>query len=101
MGAALGVIVPYAIQNVLRGVEISWLFTWSWPWGVLVKPWTAALAALPLALLVRLPTDGTTAEIGSALVYLAGYVVALRLIGLDPSDRAVVAHFRDRAGARP
>ncbi len=101
LGAALGMIVPYAIQNVLRSVEISWLFTWSWPWRALVKPWAAALAALPLALLVRLSTAGTIAEIVSALAYLAGYAVAWRLIGLDPNDRAIVAHFRDKAGVRP
>jgi hypothetical protein len=64
----------------------------------LVKPWAAALAALPLALIVRLSAAGTTFEIVSALVYLAGYAVAWRVIGLDPNDRAVVAHFRGRAG---
>ncbi len=101
LGAALGMIVPYAIQNVLRAVEISWFFTWSWPWGAMVKPWAAALAALPLALLVRLSTAGTTAEILSALVYLAGYAMAWRVIGLDPNDRAVVAHVRGKAGLRP
>ena len=101
LGAALGMIVPYAIQNVLRGVEISWLFPWSWPWRALIKPWAAALAALPLALLVRLTAAGTPGEIVSALVYLAGYLVAWRLIGLDPSDRAIVAHFWGRSGGRP
>jgi len=100
LGAALGMIVPYAIQNVLRAVEISWFFTWSWPWGTMVKPWAAALAAVPLALLVRLSTAGTTAEILSALVYLAGYAMAWRVIGLDPNDRAVVAHIRGKAGVR-
>lgn len=101
LGAALGMIVPYAIQNVLRGVEISWLFPWSWPWRALIKPWAAALAALPLALLVRLTAAGTPGELISAIVYLAGYFVAWRLIGLDPNDRAVVAHFRGRSGGRP
>jgi O-antigen/teichoic acid export membrane protein len=101
LGAALGMIVPYAIQNVLRGVEISWLLPWSWPWRALVKPWAAALAALPPALLVRLSAGGTTGEVTSALVYLAGYVAAWRLIGLDPNDRAVVEFFRTKSGAHP
>jgi O-antigen/teichoic acid export membrane protein len=101
LGAALGMIVPYAIQNVLRGVEVSWLFPWSWPWRPLIKPWGAALSALPPALLVRLTAAGTPGEILSAIVYLAGYFVAWRLIGLDPNDRAVVAHFWSSSGSRP
>ena len=94
LGAALGMVVPYAIQTVLRGVQISWLFDWSWPWHALIKPWVAALAALPLALLVRLSTQGTAGELASGLAYLTGYLITWWLIGLDPSDRAVLAHFR-------
>ena len=101
LGAALGMIVPYAIQNVLRGVVLSWLFPWSWPWGALIKPWAAAFAALAPALLVRLSAAGTAGEVISALVYLAGYFAAWRLIGLDPNDRAVVEFLRTRSGVRP
>ncbi len=90
LGAALGMLVPYAIQGVLRGVEISWLFDWSWPWRALLKPWLAAGAALPLAVIVRLSSTGTPVELAAALVYVAGYLGAWRLIGLEPSDRAVL-----------
>ena len=90
-------LVPYAIQGLLRGAEISWLFNWSWPWRALIKPWTAAIAALPLALLVRLFSSGTAAEFAAGAVYLAGYLGAWRVIGLEPSDRAVLDHlWRDR-----
>ena len=95
-GAALGMVVPYAIQTVLRAMQISWLFNWSWPWHAMIKPWVAALAALPLALLMRLSAQGMVSELASALVYLAGYLAAWRLIGLDPNDQAVFAHFRIR-----
>jgi O-antigen/teichoic acid export membrane protein len=94
MGAALGMVVPYAIQTVLRGVQISWLFNWSWPWHAMIKPWVAALAALPLALLVRLSAQGSAGELSSGLAYLIGYLIAWWVIGLDPNDRAVLAHFR-------
>jgi len=94
VGAALGMVVPYAIQTVLRGLQISWLFNWSWPWHAMIKPWVAALAALPLALLVRLAAQGAAGELSSGLVYLTGYLIAWWAIGLDPSDRAVLAQFR-------
>jgi O-antigen/teichoic acid export membrane protein len=92
LGAAIGMLVPYAIQGVLRGAEISWLFNWSWPWRALVKPWAAAIAALPLALIVRLSAGGAAGELAAAVVYLAGYLTAWRVIGLEPSDRAVLGH---------
>ena len=49
LGAAIGMLVPYTIQGVLRSIEISIIFKWRWPLRALVKPWMAALAALPLA----------------------------------------------------
>lgn len=96
LGAALSMLVPYIIQGVLRGVEISWIFDWQWPWRSLLKPWLAATAALPPALLLRMTARGTPLELAAAAVYLAGYVVAWRLIGLEPSDRDVLAHLLRR-----
>ena len=32
LGAAIGMLVPYTLQGVLRAVEISWVFDWRWPW---------------------------------------------------------------------
>jgi O-antigen/teichoic acid export membrane protein len=92
LGAAIAMLVPYTLQGVLRGIEISWIFSWHWPLGALVKPWLAAIAALPLALVLRLWGSGTWVEVAAAVVYLAGYVLAWRLIGLDPNDREVLAH---------
>jgi hypothetical protein len=80
-------------------VEISYLFDWHWPWRSLVKPWAAALAALPLAFLLRVSIAGAAGEIACASVYLAGYLAAWRVIGLEPSDRAVLAHFWPRRDA--
>ena len=92
LGAAIGMLVPYTIQGVLRGAEISVIFKWRWPLRALVKPWIAALAALPLALLLRLSVAGTAAEVTAGFVYLAGYAAAWRVLGLEANDRAVLAH---------
>jgi O-antigen/teichoic acid export membrane protein len=99
LGAAIAMLVPYTLQGILRGLEISWIFGWRWPFRALVKPWLAALAGLPLALALRLAVHGspTIVEVAAAAVYLAGYVLAWRVIGLDPNDREVLAHlFRKR-----
>ncbi len=92
LGAAIGMLVPYTIQGALRSVEISIIFQWRWPVRALVKPWIAALAGLPLAVLLRASVPGAAAEVGAALIYIAGYLSAWRMLGLEPSDRAVVAH---------
>jgi O-antigen/teichoic acid export membrane protein len=96
-GAALGMLLPYVIQGILRGAEISWIFDWRWPWQALAKPWLAAAAALPLALFVRMGGRGTAPELVAAVVYLAGYAVAWRVIGLDASDREVLRHLFRRS----
>ena len=97
LGAALGMLLPYVIQGVLRGAEISWIFDWRWPVRSLAKPWLAATAALPIALLLRLNASGTAPELGAAAIYLASYGVAWRVIGLDANDREVLRHLFRRA----
>jgi O-antigen/teichoic acid export membrane protein len=99
LGAALGMLVPYGVQGVLRSVEMTWLLGWQWPWRALARPWMAALAALPLALLVRLFGGGVWGEVAAAATYAAGYLAAWRSIGLDESDRDVLAHFFSRRTA--
>jgi len=98
LGAALGMLMPYVIQGLLRGFEIPWLFEWRWPWQALAKPWLAAAAALPPALLIRMIAHGALPELASASVYLAGYAAAWRLIGLDTNDREVLRQLFRRSG---
>ena len=92
LGAALGMLVPYSIHGLLRGVQISWLFKWHWPWRSLIKPWIAALIPLPFALALRLTVHGTMIELAAAAFYVCSYLIVWRLIGLDRSDRAVLNH---------
>ncbi|MGI8437784.1 MAG: lipopolysaccharide biosynthesis protein [Chthoniobacterales bacterium] len=96
LGAALGMLVPYTIQGLLRGFQIPRLLDWHWPWRALLKPWWAALLALPLALLVVFFSRGSLGQILAAAVYLSGYFLAWRFIGLDRSDREVLDHLLGR-----
>lgn len=102
LGAAISVLVPYTVYGVLRGVEITWLFDWHWPWRALAKPVAAALVGLMPALAVRLSTHGLAMQGVSAAVFLATYAATWRLIGLEPSDRALLDHLLRRpADAAP
>jgi O-antigen/teichoic acid export membrane protein len=96
LGAALGILFPYCLQGLLRGFEITRFLHWHWPWRAMMKPWLAALVPLPFALLVRLWLPGRIFELGAAALYLGGYLVMWRIIGLDPTDRAVVDHLFKR-----
>jgi O-antigen/teichoic acid export membrane protein len=96
LGAAIGMLVPYALQGVLRGVEISWLFAWRWPVAALTKPWIAAGVALIPGLAVRLTTPGIAGHLAAGAAYLLAYIVMWRVIGLDASDRAVFGRLRGR-----
>jgi O-antigen/teichoic acid export membrane protein len=92
LGAALGMLIPYALQGILRAVEISWLFDWRWPWRALTKPWVAAVVAIVPALAARAGASGTTAHLAAGLVYMLAYCAVWRVIGIDPHDREVWAH---------
>jgi hypothetical protein len=81
---------PYLIKGILRRVEIWWFLEWRWPWRALVKPWIATLIPLPFALIVRFASHAWWSDLGATALYIAGYFVAWRIIGLDPNDRAVL-----------
>jgi O-antigen/teichoic acid export membrane protein len=96
VGAALAMLVPYAVQGVLRGLEISRLLGWRLRWRALVRPWAAALSALPLALFVRGATSGLGGEIGAGTLYVLTYLGAWCVLGLEPADRAILDRLRYR-----
>jgi hypothetical protein len=101
LGAAISVLVPYTVYGVLRGVEITWLFAWQWPWAALAKPLAAATIALVPALAVRFLSHGLAMQVVSAVVFVASYGGTWRLIGLEPSDRALLDHLLRRPAAVP
>jgi O-antigen/teichoic acid export membrane protein len=96
LGAALGMLVPYTVYGVLRGLEITWLFGWRWPWRALMKPLAAVGLALVVALPLRALVPSLLGQLGAALCFVAAYFGAWRLIGLDPSDRDVINHLLHR-----
>ncbi|MGI9087748.1 MAG: lipopolysaccharide biosynthesis protein [Chthoniobacterales bacterium] len=100
LGAALGMLIPYTIQGLLRGWQIPRMLDWHWPWRALLKPWLAALLATPLALAVCFVSRAPLWQIAAGVVYLAGYFAAWRFVGLDRSDREVLDHLlRRKQGA--
>jgi stage V sporulation protein B len=93
LGAAIGMLIPYTLQGILRGVEIPLLFKWRWPVRELQRPWVAAIVAAPAPLLIRvLAGRAIVPEIGAMVLYLGIYLLVWRVMGLDPNDRAVLRH---------
>ena len=57
---------------------------------VLVKPWIAALIPLPFALIVRFASYAWWSDLAAAALYIAGYFIAWRVVGLERTYRAVL-----------
>jgi O-antigen/teichoic acid export membrane protein len=89
-GAALGMMLAYMTQGVLRYCELRILFNWHWPWGAFARPAIAFAIAFAVALPLRLLVHGWRGELSSGLVLLGMYVVAWKMIGLEESDRIVL-----------
>jgi O-antigen/teichoic acid export membrane protein len=87
-GAAVAMCLGFAIQGVMRFAEVRHVFGWTWPWRSLVRPLTAGIAAFVPAAAVR-TIGGTWAEIGSAALFVALYVLGWLWMGPDPADREV------------
>ncbi len=93
-GAAIAQLVPYALLAVLRHVELRTFFAWEWQWRPLMRPLVAVLLALPIALLVRMLVEGDRAGIAAAILFVAAYLGAWRVLGLEAQDRLVIGGFR-------
>lgn len=91
VGAALGTSVAIAVQNgiqvvLLRRFEGLWPFDRSFH-----KPIVAGLVMVAVMLAVRSWLSGFTAVGVGSLAGVGGYLVALRLLGVDPRDRLVIS----------
>lgn len=89
-GAALGMVIAYVTQGVLRYCELRILFNWHWPWGAFARPAIAFGVALCAALPLRLLISGWRGELVSGLTLLIGYAIAWKVIGLEEADRVVL-----------
>ena len=91
IGAALGILLPYGIQGLLRHVELRYVFGWPSQARELTRPMVAAACAAVPAVVCRIWMAGLSGELMSVAAFLVTYVGAWRLLGLDPGDRAIAA----------
>ena len=96
-GAAFGILLPYLIQGCLRHVELRYLFGWPSQARELTRPIVAAAAAVLPALGCRMAVPGIPGQLAAVATFLAVYVGAWWLLGLDPADRAIVQELTGRA----
>ena len=98
-GAAIGILLPYVVQGILRDVELRYLFGWPSDWHELRRPVAAAAAAAVPAVGCRVMLAGIPGQLAGVAVFLAVYAGVWWLFGLDPGDRAIVDSLTGRAVA--
>jgi O-antigen/teichoic acid export membrane protein len=72
-GAALGILLPYVLQGVLRYRALRMVFRWENPWRDIGRPLVAGLIAAGPASLCRIAIAGTKGQVIAALAFLAVY----------------------------
>jgi len=75
LGAAFGILVPYAVQGILRYATLRWVFHWKDSWSDVRPPLIAAGIALIPAIICRLLLSGIVGQITSAMVFLVVFGV--------------------------
>jgi O-antigen/teichoic acid export membrane protein len=72
-GAALGILLPYVMQGILRYRALRMVFRWQNPWRDVGRPLlAAAIAAIP-AIACRMTIAGLTGQVIAALVFFLVY----------------------------
>jgi O-antigen/teichoic acid export membrane protein len=77
-GAALGILLPYVLQGILRYRALRMVFRWQNPWGDIGRPFLAAVIAAVPAIACRVMVKGIYGEVSAALLFLALYAIAWR-----------------------
>ena len=75
-GAALGILLPYVLQGILRYRALRMVFRWQNPWGDIGRPLLAGVLAGVLAIACRFFIDGMKGQIIASLVFLLVYLAA-------------------------
>src|SRR3954451_12149843 len=75
LGAAIGILLPYIVQGLLRYATLRWVFHWKDSWSDIRPPIIAAGIAIIPALICRGFLSGVVGEIASAAVFLAAFGV--------------------------
>jgi O-antigen/teichoic acid export membrane protein len=75
LGAAIGILLPYVVQGILRYATLRWVFHWKDSWSDISRPLTAAGIAIVPALICRGFLSGVVGQVTSAAVFLAVFGV--------------------------
>ena len=71
LGAAVGILLPYIVQGILRYATLRWVFHWKDSWSDISHPLIAAGIAIVPALICRGFLSGIVGQVSSAGVFLA------------------------------
>ena len=75
-GAALGILLPYVLQGILRYRALRMVFRWENPWGDVGRPLLGGVIAGVPAVVCRLFIDGMTGQVIAALIFIVIYGLA-------------------------
>src|SRR6266699_714253 len=75
LGAAVGILLPYVVQGLLRYATLRWVFHWKDSWSDISPPLIAAGIAVVPALICRGFLSGVVGQVTSAAVFLAVFGV--------------------------
>src|SRR5947199_2355013 len=75
IGAAIGILLPYVVQRILRYAALKWVFHWKEPWSEVRPPLIAAGIAVIPALICRAFLGGIAGQVISAAAFLAVFGV--------------------------
>jgi O-antigen/teichoic acid export membrane protein len=70
LGAAVGILLPYIVQGILRYATLRWVFHWKDSWSDISYPLIAAGIAIVPALVCRGFLSGIVGQVSSAAVFL-------------------------------
>src|SRR5206468_12689742 len=70
-GAAIGILLPYVIQGILRYAVLRLVFRWRNAWSTIRPPIFTAIIAFVPALTCRLFLDGIVGQVSATCMFLA------------------------------
>jgi O-antigen/teichoic acid export membrane protein len=88
LGAAVGILLPYIVQGILRYATLRWIFHWKDSWNDISHPLIAAGIAIVPALVCKAFLSGIVGQISSAVVFLAVFGVQWWHHHLHRKDKA-------------
>jgi O-antigen/teichoic acid export membrane protein len=71
MGAAVGILLPYVVQGILRYGVLRVVFRWRTPWSTVCPPIFTAIIAFVPALMTRLLLGGIAGQVVAGFVFTA------------------------------